>query len=200
MTLAGTSMEKPMSNTVPSNSATADDVNPYQAPELHAPSAFEDEQPVRLKTLIVCWIVVLALNSILPAWIAASIIDNARAGAGVAAAMLTLLAGGTLLCIRQPQVMWTLVVGGAITATFQPIPILQVLPFIAGAIAMGLADWLGIASNDLFNDFGIRLFSGGYFVAVVTAIIMATAAACIGFVVRMIIGRRSVLGMPPLRN
>lgn len=169
-----------------------DSVNPYLPPTTASTVEELSDAPVANapSNLYGKWMVVFALNMIMPGllgWIVTS--DQGRLG--MIAGALLMLCGGWTVCYYRPAIAAKTILGAVPIALSQLFPILQ---FIAGMIGFALADGLGLSIDDeLVGPITSEL--GSLVVTVVTGSILITEAAVVGWLLSLAlpllgIGRR----------
>lgn len=124
------------------------------------------------------WIVVCAVNLIVPVFLGWGITDD-RGRIGMALGIVVVLALGYRACFSSPEVVRTIAYGGWLVAFTQCIPFVQ---FIAGFVGVGVAQELGLASEG-----GIGLVStimGGFVATLITGGLLIALAVVIGMACR----------------
>jgi hypothetical protein len=169
--------------------------NPYE-PATHASSAAVDRigEPISLFGWIM-WPLLLIANLAVPIVLAMPVTESAGQW-GMGAAIVAFLALGWVLCAHWPAVARRLLLGAPFIAISQVFPILH---FILGAIAIEIANRLGVASpaNDLASE-NITYESGGFLVTGIVGFgLLLAALACGNIFVWAMPGRWYETSKPP---
>ena len=108
--------------------------NPYQAPLALVDDAIPEGKVVAVREtrkLIIVWVIIFLLNLPFPVAIGSAFTTGYSIWAMVAT-LVVLVLGGIALCIWYPSIARPLVVGSAVTAVSQIVPILHVAAGLFG--------------------------------------------------------------------
>ncbi len=155
-------------------------LNPYQAP-IPSEEGTGNEKVAKIvagetRKLIIVWCIIFLLNLPFPAVIGSSFTTPYSIWAMVVT-LVGLMLAGIVLCIRLPSIARPLIVGSAVTAVSQVVPILHVS---AGLFGVEVARSLGMAIDQ--QDDGLVRFSlPDFFGVILVTLIVALAVGLVAF-------------------
>lgn len=165
------------------------DENPFASPQsLELPSQQDtDDGGIASSTLAaapknqelsaaagITWVVVFLLNLILPclaSW------NMGHSGVGIFLAIVILLVGSTWLLVRKPNLAQPALVGGAITALTQFVPVLQL---VVGLLCLAFVDFLFLGVKPI-QDKPILLEFFYLLVTLLMGVVMLAIAGGLGW-------------------
>jgi hypothetical protein len=167
------------------NAHVPTDLNPYQSPQGDAVDLPTGPSETRsAKRLCLGWLVVCALNMIVPGWLGWQLTEHGGR-MGMLLAVLIIFAIGCCVCASARQIGFSLVVGGAAVALSQVLPVLQSLAGVAScAFAEAVGLYFGGDDTHLPAIVGGEL--GGCVITLMTGGSLITAALVAGLALRTV--------------
>ena len=167
------------------------DANPYTPPaEVDLAGSLAQSEPSvsprKLRNLLVAWPVVLGLNLIVPLLVASELLGT-RGWTGVVVAIVVNLLVGFWLCHVLPGLMKRLIVGAAVVALSQLVPVLHL---IAGMIAFVVGESIGLIEESELNGPEIGTAISGGVLTTLTGGVLMVASIAIGSVLVLLVGLR----------
>ena len=161
-----------------------DSENPYRAPESDAAPVSNGRRGGRIDgPAFLAWPIVFGLNMVLPLLFSGEVTKR-HGQLGLCIAALVLLVGGWVLCAWSGSTARKLILGSALVALTQVLPLLQI---IAGSVSISIAQSFQLVEGgggdpDLDEQFMPQITSelGGFVVTMLVGAILLTCASLIG--------------------